>query len=120
MINISKLNKEFESRVRLGIMSVLMVNEWVDFTEMKNNSLSMTFGSFVKIYMDSMQNRLKENTLLTKQTIIEKKFLPYFKDKKLCDITPKDVIYWQNEMMKQKVKKIKNFLQLILKQYTIN
>lgn len=35
MINISKLNKEFESRVRLGIMSVLMVNDWVDFSEMK-------------------------------------------------------------------------------------
>ena len=33
---ISQLNKEFESRVRLGIMSVLMVNDWVDFTEMKN------------------------------------------------------------------------------------
>ena len=36
MININQLNKEFESRVRLGIMSVLMVNDWVDFTEMKN------------------------------------------------------------------------------------
>lgn len=32
---IDKLNKEFESRVRLGIMSILMVNDWVDFTEMK-------------------------------------------------------------------------------------
>jgi len=32
---ISQLNKEFESRVRLGIMSVLMVNDWVDFNEMK-------------------------------------------------------------------------------------
>ncbi|MFH6937297.1 winged helix-turn-helix domain-containing protein [Flavobacterium sp. FlaQc-30] len=32
---IDKLNKDFESRVRLGIMSVLMVNDWVDFTEMK-------------------------------------------------------------------------------------
>ena len=44
MINISKLNKEFESRVRLGIMSVLMVNEWVDFTEMKN-LLEITDGN---------------------------------------------------------------------------
>lgn len=35
MIKISQLNKEFESRVRLGIMSVLMVNDWVDFSEMK-------------------------------------------------------------------------------------
>lgn len=32
---IQSLNKDFESRVRLGIMSVLMVNEWVDFLEMK-------------------------------------------------------------------------------------
>lgn len=32
---IDKLNKDFESRVRLGIMSVLIVNDWVDFTEMK-------------------------------------------------------------------------------------
>jgi DNA-binding MarR family transcriptional regulator len=32
---IDKLNKDFESRVRLGIMSVLIVNDWIDFTEMK-------------------------------------------------------------------------------------
>jgi DNA-binding MarR family transcriptional regulator len=35
VIKINQLNKEFESRVRLGIMSVLMVNDWVDFSEMK-------------------------------------------------------------------------------------
>jgi hypothetical protein len=32
---IDKLNKDFESRIRLGLMSVLMVNDWIDFTEMK-------------------------------------------------------------------------------------
>jgi len=41
---ISGLNKEFESRVRLGMMSVLMVNERVDFTEMKN-LLQVTDGN---------------------------------------------------------------------------
>ena len=41
---INKLNKDFESRVRLGIMSILMVNEWVDFTEMKN-LLNITDGN---------------------------------------------------------------------------
>ncbi|SHM16059.1 winged helix-turn-helix domain-containing protein [Flavobacterium chilense] len=41
---IDKLNKDFESRVRLGIMSVLMVNDWVDFTEMKN-LLNITDGN---------------------------------------------------------------------------
>ena len=33
---ISKLNKSFENRVRLGIMSVLMVNEWADFNHLKD------------------------------------------------------------------------------------
>ena len=41
---IDKLNKDFESRVRLGIMSVLMVNDWVDFTEMKS-LLDITDGN---------------------------------------------------------------------------
>lgn len=35
MLNINLLNKEFESRVRLGIMSVLIVNDWIEFSEMK-------------------------------------------------------------------------------------
>ena len=32
---ISGLNKAFESRIRLGIMSILMVNESVDFNTLK-------------------------------------------------------------------------------------
>ena len=32
---IEKLNKLFESRVRLGIMAVLAVNEWVDHAQLK-------------------------------------------------------------------------------------
>jgi DNA-binding MarR family transcriptional regulator len=38
------LNKDFESRVRLGIMSVLVVNTWVDFLEMKEH-LQVTDGN---------------------------------------------------------------------------
>lgn len=44
MLNINQLNKEFESRVRLGIMSVLVVNDWVDFNEMKK-LLEVTDGN---------------------------------------------------------------------------
>ncbi|ALR31601.1 transcriptional regulator [Chryseobacterium sp. IHB B 17019] len=44
MIKINQLNKEFESRVRLGIMSVLIVNDWVDFSEMKS-LLEITDGN---------------------------------------------------------------------------
>lgn len=41
---ISKLNKFFESRVRLGIMSILMVNESVDFKNLKEH-LEVTDGN---------------------------------------------------------------------------
>lgn len=41
---IQSLNKEFESRIRLGIMSVLIVNDWVDFREMKE-ILEITDGN---------------------------------------------------------------------------
>lgn len=38
------INKNFESRVRLGIMSVLMVEEEVDFTSLKE-TLQLTDGN---------------------------------------------------------------------------
>lgn len=34
---ISKLRKAFDHRIRLGIMSMLMVNEWVDFTTLRDH-----------------------------------------------------------------------------------
>ncbi len=41
---IEQLNKAFESRVRLGIMSILMVNEFVDFGTLKQQ-LQITDGN---------------------------------------------------------------------------
>ena len=41
---IEDLNKAFESRIRLGIMSVLMVNDRVDFNTLKE-TLSITDGN---------------------------------------------------------------------------
>ena len=41
---ITGLNKVFESRVRLGIMSVLMVNDWIDYKALKE-ILEVTDGN---------------------------------------------------------------------------
>jgi predicted ArsR family transcriptional regulator len=41
---IGNINKTFESRVRLGIMALLMVNDWVDFGEFKER-LELTDGN---------------------------------------------------------------------------
>jgi DNA-binding MarR family transcriptional regulator len=41
---IDNLNKAFENRIRLGIMSVLMVNDWADFNLLKE-TLGLTDGN---------------------------------------------------------------------------
>jgi DNA-binding MarR family transcriptional regulator len=41
---ITYLNKAFESRVRLGIMSILMVNDFIDFGSLKEQ-LQITDGN---------------------------------------------------------------------------
>lgn len=44
MSTIDNLNKAFESRVRLGIMSMLMVNDWMEYNEIKDK-LNLTDGN---------------------------------------------------------------------------
>jgi len=41
---ITQFDKNLENRVRLGIMSLLMVNDWVDFTTLKE-MLNITDGN---------------------------------------------------------------------------
>jgi DNA-binding MarR family transcriptional regulator len=40
---IENLNRVFDNRVRLGIMSILVVNDWVDFTTIRD-TLNITDG----------------------------------------------------------------------------
>jgi DNA-binding HxlR family transcriptional regulator len=56
---IGKLNKQFESRIRLGIMSVLMVNENVDFVSLKE-LLDITDGNLA-----SHLNALEKSGMIT-------------------------------------------------------
>jgi len=41
---IGNINKAFENRIRLGVMSILVVNEWVDFLYLKEK-LELTDGN---------------------------------------------------------------------------
>ena len=50
-------------------------------------SLNMTFGSFVELYTADMKCRIRENTWRSKEHIIRTKILPFFKDRKIGDIT---------------------------------
>ena len=61
--------------------------------------IDMTFSSFIELYREDLGARIREHTWETKDSIIDKKLIPYFGKKKMCDIHPKYVIAWQNEMI---------------------
>ena len=62
-------------------------------------NLTMTFSDFYTIYRENMQARLRQSTWQTKESIIEAKILPYFRNMRMCDIKPLDILKWQNQMM---------------------
>ena len=64
-INIGGLNKLFNHRTRMGIMALLMVNEWVDFVVLRK-SLKLTDGSLAS----HLKALVKEH-----QVQVEKKFV---------------------------------------------
>lgn len=64
----------------------------------KQADINMTFESFVALYEKDIKPKLKMNTWLTKESIIQKKILPYFAKRKLSEIMAKDIIDWQNEI----------------------
>lgn len=62
--------------------------------------LQMPFASFVEIYRNDLATRIREHTWFTKNSIIDEKLMPFFGKMPMCEISPRDVIRWQNEMMK--------------------
>ena len=59
----------------------------LEFLKKSAGSLDMTFNSFYEVYRNDLQNRIRQNTWVTKSSIIEKKILPYFGDKRVRDVT---------------------------------
>ncbi len=90
---------ERQQKLKRGFATKREALDWErEFLMQKKADPNMTFESFFEMYKKDVQPRLKENTWLSKESVISKKILPYFAKRKLCDITAKDVIDWQNEI----------------------
>lgn len=71
------------------------------FTMQQSHNLNMDFRSFWEIYRNDMKERLRENTMRSKDFIVELKILPYLGDKNISEISPADVREWQNMLLKK-------------------
>lgn len=64
---------------------------WEREVMLKSQSkLYMTFASFCEIYEEDKKKRVKENTWESKSHVIRTKILPYFRERKIVRIEPKE------------------------------
>ena len=86
-------------KCKRGFKTKKEAQEWErEFQLQRQASPDMSMESFAKLYERDVKPQLKLNTWMTKENIIQKKILPYFGKRKLSEITPQNVIEWQNEI----------------------
>lgn len=90
---------ERKQKCKRGFATKKEAQAWErEFLMQKQTDVNMSFEGFVSLYEKDVKPKLKLNTWLTKESIIQKKILPYFGKRKLSEITAKDVMDWQNEI----------------------
>ena len=105
MVRYNDWKGERKQKCQRGFSTKQEAQNWeCQFQLQKKADVNMTLESFCKLYEKDIRPRLKENTWLTKESIIQSKILPYLGQRRLSEITAKDVIDWQNEMRNQKGK----------------
>ncbi len=107
---------ERKQKCKRGFPTKREAQDWERSFQMQTAAdMDMTFEAFVELYTKDVKPRLKENTWLTKENIIQKKILPYFGKRKISEITTKDVIAWQNELLAYRDEQRKPYSQTYLK-----
>ena len=107
---------ERKQKCKRGFATKKEAQEWERIFQLQNSSdLDMSFEAFTELYINDVKNRLKENTWLTKEHIIRTKILPYFGKLKISEISTKEIVTWQNEMLAYRDEKKKPYSQTYLK-----
>lgn len=86
-----------------------------EFLQKKSKDVNMGFNAFIDIYLADKKPRLKLNTYLTKEHIINSKIRPFFMNKNLSEINATDVIQWQNELLNRRDKEGKTYSPVYLR-----
>lgn len=116
MVRYQDWTGERKQKCKRGFATKREAQEWERSFQMQTSGdLDMTFEAFTELYTKDVKPRLKENTWLTKENIIQKKILPYFGKRKISEITTKDVIAWQNELLAYRDEKRKPYSPVYLK-----
>lgn len=91
---------ERSRKLKRGFSTKREAAEWErQFLNRSKGDLDMTFESFIELYKADLKQRLKLNTWIMKESVIDNKITPYFKNKRMNEIKASDIIAWQNIMI---------------------
>lgn len=100
-----KLNKK-----KRGFLTKKEALAWEkEFLNGQAGSVELTFREFFELYKRDKKPRIRENTWRTKEAIVNSKIMPYIGDLLMNDITNVTIIQWQNELMKVKDDRGRNY-----------
>lgn len=108
---------EKKTKFKRGFVTKKEALAWErEFLMTEQADMNMELEPFVEIYFKDKKGRLKERSIISKRQMIEHKILPYFGKKRMNEITPADILKWQNEMMTMGYKE--TYLRMIQNQIT--
>jgi integrase len=70
-----------------------------NFLSSLEHTTDIPFAALVANYLEYIRPRIKPTTMSGKSYIIDKKLMPYFGHKKICEIDSAMIIKWQNELI---------------------
>ena len=70
-----------------------------EFLAKTSKDINMGFSTFIDIYMGDIRPQVKASTMATKENIIHTHIRPYFENLSLSEITPTEILQWQNELL---------------------
>ena len=86
---IQKLKRGFKTKKEA-------LNYEKEFIRKTAADMKMEMNSFIQVYFEDKKNELKENSIRNKQHMMNKHIVPYFGTRKMNEITPAEIIQWQN------------------------
>lgn len=93
---------EKKQKLKRGFKLQREAKDWErKFLEQFAKDPDITFETLYKKYMEYLSLRVRESTLETRTGMLKNHVLPYFKNYIVSDITPTNILEWQNQMLKK-------------------
>ena len=93
---------EKKQKLKRGFKLQRDAKEWErNFLDQFATNPDITFQALYEKYKRFKENRIKATTFENQRAAIDLHILPHFKDRIISDITPTDIIEWQNDILKK-------------------